>query len=105
MPLPVRSAEFRFYEELNDHLPLHWWKRSFAVEFEPGATLGEVITALGVPLAEIDLLLVDGESSGFEMPLSDGARVAVYPIFERFDITRVTRLPGRPLCRAFHGLE
>jgi hypothetical protein len=101
MPSPVRTAEFRFYEELNDHLPPHRRKRPFTVEFEGEPTVGELIAALGVPAAEVDLILVDGESADFEHRLTGGERVAVYPIFERFDITPTVRLPGRPLCRKF----
>jgi len=101
MTSPVRTAEFRFYEELNDHLPAHRRKRPFAVEFDEGPTVGELIAALGVPAAEVDLILVDGESADFERRLTGGERVAVYPIFERFDISPATRLPGRPLCRKF----
>lgn len=104
MTSPLLAAEFRFYEELNDHLPPHRRKRPFTVEFEGEPTVGEVIARLGVPAAEVDLLLVDGESADFERRLAGGERVAVYPVFERFDITPATRLPGRPLCRTWrHG--
>ena len=104
MTSPLRTAEFRFYEELNDHLPPHRRKRPFTVEFEGEPTVGELIAALGVPAAEVDLLLVDGDSADFERRLTGGERVAVYPVFERFDITPAVRLPGRPLCRTLrHG--
>ena len=99
--VPDRTAEFRFYEELNDHLPPQLRKRSFTVGFAGAPQIGELCAALGVPAAEIDLLLVDGESSRFERRLQGGERVAVYPVFERFDITPLTRLPGRPLCPFF----
>jgi len=101
MPTPLRTAEFRFYEELNDHLPPHRQKRPFTVEFAGEPTVGEMIASLGVPIVEVDLLLIDGESSDFEHRLTGGERGAVYPIFERFDITPATRLPDRPLCRRF----
>jgi uncharacterized protein len=96
-----RTAEFRFYEELNDHLPLHLRKRSFTVEFSGRPAVGELCATLGVPTAEVDLLLIDGRSTRFEQRLNGGERVAVYPVFERFDITPLVRLPGRPLCPAF----
>lgn len=101
MASPNPTSDFRFYEELNDHLPPHRRKRTFPVEFEGEPTVGEMIAALGVPPEEVDLLLLDGESSGFGRRLRGGERVAVYPVFERFDITPLTRLPGRPLCRKF----
>lgn len=96
-----RSAEFRFYEELNDHLPPHRCKHAFTVEFQGRPAVGDLVAAFGVPLAEVDLLLVDGESCDFGRRLRGGERVAVYPVFERFDITPLVRLPGRPLCPTF----
>lgn len=95
----IHTAEFRFYEELNDHLPPQRRKRSFSVEFEGEPAVGELIAALGVPPAEVDLLLVDGESTDFDHRLAGGERISVYPIFERIDIAPLARLPGRPLIR------
>jgi len=95
------TAEFRFYEELNEHLPMRLRKRSFSIDFVGTPEFGKLCTALGVPLAEIDLLLIDGESSRFERRLQGDERVAVYPVFERFDISPLARLPGRPLCPVF----
>lgn len=94
-------VEFRFYEELNDHLPPGLRKRSFSVELTGTPKVGEVIAAFGVPLDEVDLLLVDGISRDFEHRLQGGERVAVYPIFERFDISPLVRLAGRPLDPRF----
>jgi hypothetical protein len=95
------SAEFRFYEELNDYLPPRKRKRAFAVTFTGSPEVGELIAAHGVPPEEVDLILVDGESCGFDRQLAGGERVAVYPIFERFDVSSLTRLPGRPLDPRF----
>ena len=53
--------------------------------------------ALGVPHTEIDLILVDGRSVRFDCKLLGGERVAVYPEFERFDITPLHRLRPKPL--------
>jgi len=57
----------------------------------------DAIQAVGVPHTEVDLVLVNGESVGFEYPLKDGDDVAVYPVFESFDIGPVTRLRPEPL--------
>lgn len=101
MSFPLPTVAFRFYEELNDHLPPRWRKRTFPVDLEGEPTVGELIASLGVPLPEVDLLLVDGQSCGFDWPLHGGERVAVYPVFERFDITPLVRLAGRPLDPRF----
>lgn len=50
-----------------------------------------------MPHTEIDLILVDGRSVRFDRKLSGGERVAVYPEFERFDISPLHRLRPKPL--------
>jgi uncharacterized protein with PIN domain len=90
-------AEFRFYEELNDFLAPALRKRAFAYAFNGTPSVKDAIEALGVPHTEVDLVLVDGESVDFTRRLTGGERVAVYPVFERLDISPVTRLRARPL--------
>jgi hypothetical protein len=50
-----------------------------------------MIESLGVPHTEVELLLVNGESVGFDRLLGDGDRVAVYPKFEALDIAPLLR--------------
>jgi hypothetical protein len=57
----------------------------------------DAIEAVGVPHTEIDLILVDGRSVRFRHRLHGGERVAVYPEFERLDITPIHRLRRKPL--------
>jgi hypothetical protein len=52
---------------------------------------------LGVPHGEVDLILVDGRSVGFDHIVDDGQRISVYPVFEALDVGQVTRLRPRPL--------
>ncbi len=93
----LRSATFRFYEELNDFLPPARRKVDFEHAFTGTPSVKDTIEAIGVPHPEIDLILVDGRSVGFDHRLSGGERIAVYPVFERLDITPVTRLRPSPL--------
>lgn len=92
-----QEAEFRFYEELNDFLPAALRKRSFSQRIDGTPSVKDVIESLGVPHTEIDLILVDGQSVRFDHKLRGGERVAVYPMFERLDITPLHRLRPRPL--------
>jgi uncharacterized protein with PIN domain len=91
------ESEFRFYEELNDFLPSARRKRAFAYSFRGTPAVKDAIEALGVPHTEVDLILVDGASVRFSHKLRGGERVAVYPMFERLDISPVTRLRPKPL--------
>ena len=91
------TATFRFYEELNTFLPPERRKRTFASVCAQAATAKHMIEALGVPHTEVELVLVNGESVGFDRLLEDGDRVAVYPKFEALDITPLLRVRVLPL--------
>lgn len=97
MDQPLHCAEFRFYEELNDFLAPARRHQSFQHEFPGSPAVKDPIEALGVPHTEIDLILVDGESVAFSHRLCGGERVAVYPMFEAFDIAPLTQVRLRPL--------
>jgi uncharacterized protein with PIN domain len=88
---------FRFYEELNDFLPPTRRKQSFRYEFEGSPSVKDAIEAIGVPHTEVDLVLADGVSVGFDFLLRGGERVSVYPCFERLDVAGLARLRPQPL--------
>lgn len=91
------TATFRFYEELNDFLAPMRRHQAFAAPCARAATTKHMIEALGVPHTEVELILVNGESVGFDRLIADGDRVAVYPKFEALDITPLLRVRERPL--------
>ncbi|MDE2366587.1 MAG: Mut7-C ubiquitin/RNAse domain-containing protein [Betaproteobacteria bacterium] len=91
------TATFRFYEELNDFLPPDRRKREFASSCARAATTKHMIEALGVPHTEVELILVNGESVGFDRLLEEGDHVAVFPKFEMLDVTPVLRVREHPL--------
>src|SRR5689334_10086110 len=80
-------ASLRFYEELNDFLPPARRKVDFELEIDRSRSVKDAIESTGVPHTEVDLILVDGVSVGFEHLLTGGERVAVYPMFEALDIS------------------
>jgi len=86
------TATFRFYEELNDFLAPERRRREFTVSCARAATTKHMIEALGVPHTEVELVLVNGESVGFDRVLNDGDRVAVYPVFEALDVSSLLRV-------------
>ena len=90
-------ANFRFYEELNDFVVREHYKQTIAYRFGGQPGIKDPIEVLGVPHSEVDLILVNNESVGFDYKLKDGDRVAVYPVFESFNITSVQRLRPKPL--------
>ena len=93
----TQTASFRFYQELNDFLPPELRKHTFSRRFSRNTAVKDTIEAIGVPHTEIDLILVDGESVGFDHKLKGGEHVAVYPVFESIDITPLVHLRSAPL--------
>jgi len=92
-----KTSTFRFYEELNDFLAPVLRKCSFEHQFDGTPSVKDRIESLGVPHTEVDLVLVDGRAAAFSHRLRGGERVAVYPMFECFDIGELTAQPNRPL--------
>ncbi len=93
------QANFRFYEELNDFLSPEQRKQTIAYRFRGQPAIKDPIEALGVPHSEVDLIVVNGESVGFDYRLQHADRVAVYPVFESFDISSLQHLRPKPLRR------
>ncbi len=92
-----RISFFRFYEELNDHLPADYQKKIFPYEFKGKPSIRNSIHALGIPHSEVDLIIVDGISVNFNHYLQGGEHVSVYPVFESLDISPLIHLRAKPL--------
>jgi uncharacterized protein with PIN domain len=93
----MNQVRFRFYEELNDYLPEELRKGWIESSAAPGTSVGEKISSYGIPLDEIDLILVNQQSESFDYILRQGDRISVYPVFESFDISEVSKLREKPL--------
>lgn len=92
-------AHFRFYEELNDYLPVERRKITFDLSLERPTNVKEAIRLLGIPPEEVDLVLVNGESVSFNHIISKGDRISIYPIFETLDISQIAKLRDKPLIK------
>jgi len=85
-PSPARAC-FRFYAELNDHLPRDCRHKTLEKAFFVPGPVKDIIESFGVPHTEVELIVANGESVPFSYVVRDGDRIAVYPMFESFDIT------------------
>ncbi len=94
---PPANVSIRFYAELNDHLTAHQQYRTLEKPLLMPTNAKDVIESFGVPHTEVDLILVNGASAGFDQLVSAGDRVAVYPVFESLDITPEVRIRPEPL--------
>ena len=95
------TVDLRFYEELNDFLPRERRKTTFSVTFGGRRSVKDLIESQGIPHTEVDLVLANGEPTGFDYCVRHGDRISVYPAFESIDIRSVSRLGRHPLreCR------
>lgn len=95
--MPVKKVCIRFYEELNDFLPHAQKKHDLIFEFYNSPSVKDIIESFGIPHTEVDLILIDGKPADFNQKVEANNRISVYPKFESFDITKISRLKGRPL--------
>lgn len=92
------NVTLRFYAELNDLLPRRRRQQSAVCAFELPRSVKDLIEAQGVPHTEIDLIVVNGRPVGFDHPVGDGDRVAVYPRFTSRDVAPAMTLLPEPLA-------
>jgi uncharacterized protein with PIN domain len=79
----VNQATFRFYEELNDFLPLDKKKVAFLHSFEGTPSIKDIIEAIGVPHVEVNLIQVNGQPVDFTYRLKNNDVVSVYPVLRK----------------------
>ncbi len=95
----MKLISIRFYEELNDFLNRNKRKVRFTHNFTGKPTVKDIIESLGVPHTEVDLILVNGVSVGFDHIVKNGNDISVYPEFESINIAKIQRLRPKPLRR------
>lgn len=94
----MKHATFRFYAELRDFLPPDRAPSGTVVRaFHVGGSVKDMLEGCGVPHTEVELVVVNGRSVDFGFRVSDGDRVAVYPVFESFDVSSLVRVRPEPL--------
>lgn len=94
------AAIFRFYAELNDFLPAASRGPERIYDFTGHPSVKDAFEAQGVPHTEVELIVVNGHSVGFDYSLRDGDRVALFPVFESLDIRPLLRVREAPLRRS-----
>jgi uncharacterized protein with PIN domain len=90
------KALFRFHDELNDFLPGHYKNLQVQYGFDGKPSIKDSIEAIGVPHTEVDLIVVNGNSVGFDYHLQDRDEASVYPVFNDVDISNKATLREKP---------
>ena len=96
--MTTAQAYFRFYAELNDFFPARKrGEKIHAFNFYGKNTVKDAIQSFNIPHTQVDLIVVNQISVGFDYMLQPEDNVSVYPVFESVDITPLTRLRSKPL--------
>lgn len=93
----AHRATLRFYAELTDFLPKEQASPSVTRTFDVPGSVKDMIETCGIPHTEVDLIVANGESVGFDYLVQDGDRISVYPVFESFDISPIVEVRPEPL--------
>ncbi len=91
-------ATFRFHETLDFFLPRSSRNTIIEHPFDWRGSIKDMIESLGVPHAEIALILVNENPVNFDYVVQDGDQVSVYPCSNGADATTLFRpaYRGRP---------
>jgi len=72
------KIQVRVYATLRDHVDEHE-RGILEIEVPEQITVGDVLQRLGIPSDEVKQVFVDNRRAGLDVPLSDGARVSIFP--------------------------
>lgn len=93
----MATALIRFYAGLNAFLPRERRRKDWAYSFDDVVTVKHAVESLGVPHTEIELILANGRSVGFDYRLGDEDLISVYPPFLVLNVDELMQLrPPRP---------
>ncbi|MBZ0275300.1 MAG: Mut7-C ubiquitin/RNAse domain-containing protein [Anaerolineae bacterium] len=97
----MNTAHFRFHDELNFFLPRPSQHTTITHAFDWRASIKDMIESLGVPHAEVELMVVNGQPVEFDYIMRGDDRVEVYAHRNGANGTAPSLLlrppyPGRP---------
>jgi hypothetical protein len=90
----MNHATFHFHGGLNDFLPRQQRDKSIEHPFNWRASIKDMIESLGIPHAEIDILVVNGQSVDFDYVVQGGDEIHIYPYDEAAAVAE--KIPLRP---------
>jgi uncharacterized protein with PIN domain len=93
----MRKVYLRFYEELNNFLPVEKRKATFEYFFENTKNVLDVLRDFRISENQVDLILANGASVGAGYFINEGDRISIYPVFESLDISSIQKVHTKPL--------
>lgn len=95
----MARACFRFHGDLSCFLPQRLRNKPLWHEFDWRASIKDMIESLGPPHPEIDLIIVNGRSVGYDYIVQSGDQIDVFPAYYPYDtngLVRVQLVPPYP---------
>lgn len=86
------SAKFRFHGSLNFFLPRKLKNKEITQAFDWKASIKDMVESIAPPHAEIELLVVNGVSVGWDYIVQENDNVDAYPDFEAIELPSKIRL-------------
>ena len=93
----LKTITVRCFAELNDFLPAGQKQAPFTLALKEPVIVGEIVEILGIPLSEVDLVTVNGTPAGRSYRPLDSDYIAIYPVFENFNISSIQTVQKKPL--------
>ncbi len=89
----MTDFNFRFYGELNDHLPASRRQREFRIKLIGDFTLQEILELFNIPCYTVALILADGHPVDLTYKPRVNQRISLFPEFHSIDISPMNRYP------------
>jgi hypothetical protein len=91
-----KKCFIRFYGELKNLISGKQNKHELKFEFEIKTTTKDVVESFGIPHTEVSLILLNGESAGWNKIIDDNDRLSVFPFFYQLDIKNISKVFWQP---------
>ncbi len=96
------QANFMFFGELKSLLVRRYRTAPVVYHFRDHPAVKDPIESMGIPHTEVDVILVNGRSVGFDYQINHGDSIAVYPPFSAVPVSPLVRLsPPLPAPATF----
>lgn len=73
------QVHVKLHASLRKYLPAGALDDTVVLDLPPGARVGDVVAALGIPTNHAKIALVNGQQSDFDAVLQGGEQVSLFP--------------------------
>lgn len=86
------QANFMFFVDLKSMLVRRYRTAPVVYYFRDHPAVKDPVESMGIPHTEVDVILVNGRSVGFDYQINHGDSIAVYPPFSAVPVSPLVRL-------------